>query len=269
MNSTLLQLSKLAIKAGVKIMKIYAEDFEVYNKQDASPVTMADRLVEKIIIAGLKDISPNIPIIAEEMASDNKLPSLKNSGNLFYLVDPLDGTKEFINKRNEFTVNIALIENNKPIIGVIFAPASNMLYVGDTKQKIAYHYKLNDDFNLDNPVFKQNIAHIKSSKKPYRVLASRSHINVETLRYIEALKVKHNHIEIMNIGSSLKLCLLAQGAADIYPRFGPTMEWDIAAGHAILTAANGYLHNADGTEFIYGKEDKGYLNPNFIAYAQL
>lgn len=268
MNQYLLQLSQLAIDAGEQIMKIYAQDFDIYTKQDASPVTQADRIAEDIIIAGLKKLTPNIPIIAEEMASENALPKLSAlTEEAFYLVDPLDGTKEFIHKRDEFTVNIALIEHHQPRIGIIFAPVLNVLYVGDVENKLALKIILNDQNDLSNPLEKIDISDIHLAAETYKILASRSHINPQTEAYIAQISAQYDKVEIVNIGSSLKLCLLGAGEADIYPRFGPTMEWDIAAGHAILNAGNGHICDENGHDFTYGNQDADFRNGNFIAYA--
>lgn len=268
MNQYLQQLSELAIIAGQQIMQIYAKDFEIYTKQDTSPVTEADKLAEDIIVAGLKRLTPDIPIIAEEMASEGALPKLSNKADeQFYLVDPLDGTKEFINKRDEFTVNIALIKNNQPAIGIIFAPVLKQLYVANVEQNFAQLIKLDDDFNLAKPISQQDITPTNITNVPFKILASRSHINPQTQDYIDQICKKHSEVEIVNIGSSLKLCQLAAGDADIYPRFGPTMEWDIAAGHAILNAAGGYIKSDDGTEFTYGDQKNEFRNGNFIAYS--
>lgn len=268
MNQYLQQLSELAIIAGQKIMQIYVKNFEIYTKQDTSPVTEADRLAEDIIVAGLKRITPNIPIIAEEMASEGALPKLSADANeSFYLVDPLDGTKEFIHKRGEFTVNIALIKNHKPVIGIIFAPVLKQLYVADVEQGYAQMFELNDEFDLTAPLNQKDISAANLPNQPFKILASRSHITPSTETYIEELRAQQGEIEIVNIGSSLKLCLLAAGEADIYPRFGPTMEWDIAAGHAILNAAGGYIDTDNGEEFTYGDQDNEFRNGNFIAHA--
>ncbi|PCI85656.1 MAG: 3'(2'),5'-bisphosphate nucleotidase [Hyphomicrobiales bacterium] len=268
MDQYLQQLSELALIAGRKIMQIYVKDFKVDTKQDTSPVTEADRLAEEIIVAGLKRITPNIAIIAEEMAAEGALPKLSSNANeSFYLVDPLDGTKEFIHKRGEFTVNIALIKNHKPIIGIIFAPTLNQLYVADVEQNYAQLFELNNEFDLSKPLSQKDISTANIPNIPFKILASRSHINAQTEAYIEDLRNQHDEVEIVNIGSSLKLCLLAAGEADIYPRFGPTMEWDIAAGHAILSAAGGYIKTDNGDDFTYGDQKNEFRNGNFIAYA--
>lgn len=268
MDQYLQQLSELTLLAGQKIMQIYAKDFEIYTKQDTSPVTEADRMAEDIIVAGLKRITPNIPIIAEEMAAEGALPKLSsNTNESFYLVDPLDGTKEFIHKRGEFTVNIALIKNHKPVVGVIFAPVLKQLYVADVEQNFVQMFELNDEFDFSKPLNQKDISAANISNEPFKILASRSHINAPTEAYIEDLRGQHDELEIVNIGSSLKLCLLAAGEADIYPRFGPTMEWDTAAGHAILNAAGGYITTDTGDDFSYGDQKNEFRNGNFIAYA--
>lgn len=267
-NQYLNQLAELSIQAGRQIMEIYAKDFEIYTKQDESPVTEADQLAEDIIIKGLKNITPEIPIIAEEMASEGALPQLSaTTDEAFYLVDPLDGTKEFINKRDAFTVNIALIKNHKPVVGVIFAPALNLLFCADVQNNIAVKFELSDDFDFINPRRKKDISTGNLTNNPFKILASRSHLNVQTEGYIQNLKDKHGEVEIINVGSSLKLCLLAAGDADIYPRFGPTMEWDIAAGHAILAASGGHIETEKGDGFTYGDQDNDFKNGNFIAYS--
>lgn len=268
MNPYLNQLAELSITAGRQIMQIYAKDFEIYTKQDESPVTEADQLAEQIIIEGLTKITPDIAIIAEEMASEGALPQLSpNAEEGFYLVDPLDGTKEFVNKRDAFTVNIALIRNHKPVVGVIFAPALNLLYCGDVENKIAVKYELNADFDLKNPISQQDISAGNPPNEPYKILASFSHLDARTEDYMQSLKAKHGEVEIINIGSSLKLCLLAAGEADIYPRFAPTMEWDIAAGHAILAASGGHIETDTGDDFEYGDQPNDFRNGNFIAYS--
>lgn len=268
MNQYLFDLAELAIKAGRQIMQIYAKDFEIYTKQDASPVTQADRLAETIIVEGLKKLTPNIPIIAEEMASENNLPKLSEQTNeAFYLVDPLDGTKEFVNKRDEFTVNIALIKNHKPVVGIIYAPVLNLLFVADVEKNIALKIELNDEFDLKQPVATTDISAAHKVGKVFKILASRSHMNTQTQHYIADLSKKYTEIEIVNIGSSLKLCLLAGGDADIYPRFSPTMEWDTAAGHAILRAAQGDIKMPNGEEFTYGNQQNDFRNSDFIAFA--
>lgn len=265
------QVSKLirpalctAIKAGQKILDIYSdEDFKVEYKDDKSPLTIADKSAHEIICNDLK--VTQIPILSEE----SKIVSFDERKNwdTFWLVDPLDGTKEFIKRNGEFTVNIALIKNKKPILGVIFAPILKKIYYGYQNQSFLVE---NIDFSMIESDLVEEIQQksislpLKKSKSKYTVVASRTHMSVETKNYIDKLKKEKGDVEIKSIGSSLKLCLVAEGSADIYPRFGPTMEWDIAAGHAIIEAAGGKLLQIDGkTPLNYNKEN--LLNPWFIA----
>ncbi len=255
---------KAALKAGKEILKIYEnEDFNVEFKEDNSPLTLADKQAHEIICQELE--STQIHILSEESRT---IPFEKRKGwDLFWLVDPLDGTKEFIKRNGEFTVNIALIKNQKPILGIIFAPVLKKIYYGYQNQA----------FLIDEPDFSMNDTElfakiqqksislpIENLKNKYTVVASRSHLSDETKEYIEALKQAKGEIDIKSIGSSLKLCLIAEGSADVYPRFGPTMEWDIAAGHAIIEAAGAKLVQTDGkTPLNYNNEN--LLNPWFIA----
>lgn len=251
----LLELAQLAARA---IMAIYATDFAARNKSDNSPVTQADEKAEAIILAGLKQYWPEIPVIAEEAAAAGHMPECKNQ---FFLVDPLDGTKEFVSRNGEFTVNIALIENGQPILGVVYAPAIQLIYWGEAgvgSAKAAL--KPEDDLLIAQW---QKIKIRSLPQDGATVLASRSHRDTETDAYLATLKVK----QIIGAGSSLKFCTIAAGAADIYPRFGRTMQWDTAAGHAILAAAGGKVNQADGTPLIYGKRMHGFDNPAFIASA--
>ena len=245
-------LKQTICRAGLRIMEIYVQDFDVDYKDDNSPVTKADQIAEEIIIADLKDLAPHIPIIAEESCAAGIIPDTEN---IFWLVDPLDGTKSFIAKNDEFTVNIALIENGVPTLGLIYAPALNLLYTAvpfshAVRQKVTDHIELGAE---------EIIRVKKSDTQNLTALASKSHRDDETNNFLH----KHNIKTTKSIGSSLKLCLLAEGSADIYPRFGPTMEWDIAAGHAILNAAGGIITHPSGEDFKYGK--KAYLNGAFIA----
>ncbi len=235
-------LGLLAVAAGKKIMDIYATDFTASAKSDQSPVTAADTAAEAIIIAGLRQDFPDIPIIAEEQAAAGHIETIAER---FFLVDPLDGTKEFISKNGEFTVNIGLIENGVPVMGVVYAPALDELYAGTVGYGASRNgVKIETRACLtEGPV----------------VLASRSHRDAET----EAFIATQNCSAISNAGSSLKFCRVAEGKADLYPRFGRTMEWDTAAGHAVLVAAGGSVTNTDGTPFVYGKP--GFAKPAFIA----
>ncbi len=248
-------LCALAIKAGAAAMEIYAREVVAETKADKSPVTEADRLGEEIILAGLAAFAPDVPVLAEESASEGKIPEL---GDRFFLVDPLDGTKEFITRTGEFTVNIALVENGKPVFGVVYAPAINKLFVGgrDGAWKAAVDAK--------GVISAREV--IRARKAPADGLiavASRSHRSAETDDYLKTLNVA----DFTAAGSSLKFCLIAEGVADIYPRFGRTMEWDTGAGQAVLEAAGGrVITHPEGAPLAYNKKARGFDNPHFIAW---
>jgi 3'(2'), 5'-bisphosphate nucleotidase len=236
-------------KAGEIIMQFYTGKIAVMIKDDESPVTHADMEPNKFIVASLKELTPDIPVVSEENTEEeNKLAA---KGGKFWLVDPLDGTKSYIKQTGEFTVNIALVENGNVTGGAIYVPAQDVGYF-TAEDGNAYKQEQN---NL--PV------EIRVRPKPEAglvVVASLSHRSPETDEYINSLdKVQ----EIISASSSIKLCLVAEGKADVYPRFGRTMEWDIGAGQAILQAAGGRVINVDGTPFVYGKD--GFSNPYFIA----
>ena len=239
------QLQAIARDAGEAILAIYNTDFDVRRKDDASPVTEADEAAEAVILAGLARVSPDIPVIAEESVAAGHIPDV--SGGRFWLVDPLDGTKEFINRNGEFTVNIALIEHGHPVIGVVYAPAIGRMFCGFA-----------DSATGDGAPINAN----KVPDKGLTVIASRSHRDYKTEEFLKDFDVK----ELKSAGSSLKLCLIAAGEADMYPRLGRTMEWDIAAGHAVLRAAGGTVTTVDGAPFLYGKP--GFENPFFIAWGK-
>lgn len=248
-------LCALALKAGAAAMEVYARDFTAETKADASPVTEADQLGEEIILAGLAAFAPDIPVLAEESASAGNIPD--PLGDQFFLVDPLDGTKEFIKKTGEFTVNIALIENGRPVFGVVYAPAGNKLYFGgrDGAWKAA----------VENGVMglRETIRVRKAPTQGLVAVASRSHRSPETDAYLDTLPVS----DFTAAGSSLKFCLVAEGAADIYPRLGRTMEWDTGAAQAVLEAAGGQVVVHPGGEPLsYGKKARGFDNPHFIAW---
>jgi 3'(2'),5'-bisphosphate nucleotidase len=247
-------LLNLAIDAGRAIMAIYAGDAETRWKHDATPVTAADLAAENIILAGLARLAPDIPVISEESAYLNGNTS---KPGIFFLVDPLDGTKEFLSRNGEFTVNIALVENSSPVAGVILAPAKARLFWGETGQG-AFESALAADFTIAGPPFRR-LSALPVPAHRLRVVASRSHRDAETEVWLNSCDVG----ELLCAGSSLKFCLLAAGEADIYPRFGRTMEWDTAAGHAILSAAGGKVLTLHGTPLTYGKPS--FANPSFIA----
>ncbi len=248
MREKLPQIVALAEQAGEAIMAIYATDFAHEVKADASPVTKADLEAEAIIAAGLAEISPDIPVVAEEAAAAGKIPDV--SGGRFWLVDPLDGTREFLSRNGEFTVNIALIEEGRPVLGVVLAPALGKTFTG-----------VSGDGATDAG---NRVAVRPCPAAGVTIVASRRHGDPEA---IDKLLGGHQIAGRKTAGSSLKFCLVAGGEADIYPRFGRTMEWDTAAGHAVLAAAGGRVTDAAGIDLTYGKP--GFENPPFIAWGGL
>jgi 3'(2'), 5'-bisphosphate nucleotidase len=245
----------LAVEAGAAIMAIRAAGINARFKNDQSPVTEADEQAEKIILDGLTSHYPDIQVVAEEATAAGNVP--ENLETRFFLVDPLDGTKEFVAGREDFTVNIALIENGVPIAGIVYAPARFVLYAG--AGNAAYKAAVDGQVGQRIPLEPQK------QDSPERVVASRSHMTAETEDWLEC----RPGCRTVNIGSSLKFCLLAEGSADIYPRFGRTMEWDTAAGDAVLRAAGGITETLDGKPLLYGKrnqaDDSDFANPHFIA----
>ncbi|HZS63456.1 MAG TPA: 3'(2'),5'-bisphosphate nucleotidase CysQ [Xanthobacteraceae bacterium] len=247
------QFAALASKAGAIIMDIYGSDSRATAKADGSPVTAADRAAERLITAGLAQILPDMTIIAEESFKGLPGPAPER----FVLVDPLDGTREFISRNGEFTVNIALVEAGKPVVGCVYAPALDDLYLaGDN----AYGTRLRP--GADPPPL---TAMQKLKTKPYpadglRAMASRSHLDPES----ESLLARLNVAAWKAAGSSLKFCLIARGDGDVYPRLAPTMEWDTGAGQAVLTAAGGCVIGRDGAPLSYGKP--GFRNTGFVAW---
>lgn len=239
-------------QAGQAIMAIYATDFAVRDKADDSPVTAADERAEALILAGLARLTPQIPVIAEEAVAAGKVPEI---GERFWLVDPLDGTREFINRNGEFTVNIALIENGAPVLGVVLAPALG-------KAGHLFSGAQGCGAWLEDDAGRRAIRCRAAPAAGMTVVASRSHGDATALDAFFAerqIKVA----SLASAGSSLKLCLVAAGEADLYPRLGRTMEWDIAAGHAVLAAAGGQVRTLAGDELRYGKP--GLDNPHFVA----
>ncbi len=232
MENTLLQTAiQAAIDAGNKILSVYETDFEVEQKQDRSPLTEADKISHETIISYLSETG--IPILSEE-GKEIAYETRKNWDTL-WIVDPLDGTKEFIKRNGEFTVNIALIKNQRPVFGVIYVPVLQLLYFGE-QQSGAYKVEQIQTFNPQN--IEQNKKRLPLPiQRPYTVVASRSHLSPETQEYIDQLKQQHQTVDTISKGSSLKLCMVAEGRADEYPRFAPTMEWDTAAGQAIAEAS--------------------------------
>jgi len=238
----------IARDAGSAIMEIYAGEFNVELKGDNSPLTCADRASHRVIVEGLTAATPDIPILSEE---GRAIPYTERiAWSRFWLVDPLDGTKEFIKRNGEFTVNIALVEDGQVTAGVVYVPAQDEMYFGSLGVGC---WKISNDGN-STP--------IKVREADYNagltVVMSRSHPSPELEAYLQKIKVT----EAMPVGSSLKLCVVAEGKADLYPRLGPTMEWDTAAGHAVVEAAGGTVAQVDGTPLRYNKEN--LLNPYFI-----
>ncbi len=249
---------KLALEAGDKIMEIYnADDFEVKAKSDDSPVTVADEAADALISAGIRDAFPGVVLVTEEQADSHA-----QTADTFIIVDPLDGTKEFIKRRGEFTVNIAYVENGTPVRGVVYAPAKNRLFYTDASGQTVEEAAGADGFDKDTVGETRAISVTKPDNTGLMVVASKSHRDAATDDYIAKYSVK----DMTSAGSSLKFCLVAAGEADIYPRLGRTMEWDTAAADAVLRGAGGNMVRFDDhTPFTYGKP--GYENPFFIAYA--
>lgn len=248
-------IRKLAIEAGEKIMEIYdADDFEVKSKSDESPVTIADETADAHISAGLRAAFPDAALVTEEQSDTHS-----ETSNTFFIVDPLDGTKEFIHRRGDFTVNIAYVEDGMPTMGVVYAPAKKRLFITDANG-VSHEEMGAHDANSIGEM--QRISVSTPDESALIVVASKSHLTQETKDYIAKYKVKDS----ASAGSSLKFCLVATGEADIYPRVGRTMEWDTAAGQAVLQGAGGRVVRFDNHEpLTYGKPI--FENPYFIAYA--
>jgi 3'(2'), 5'-bisphosphate nucleotidase len=243
------ELIRIAEAGGAETMRFYGAPEAVW-KADGSPVTAADHAAEKVILPALRALTPDIPVISEEEAAAGVSPEV--TGSRFWLVDPLDGTKEFIKQNGEFTVNIALIDNHVPVMGVVNVPANGETYAAAGP-------------GTATMASKGGVARPISVRKPPAegliVVGSRSHGDEEALsKFLDGLKVADRR----SAGSSVKLCLVARGEADLYPRLGTTMEWDIAAGHAVLLGAGGRIETVDGKPFLYGKPE--FRNPHFVAY---
>jgi 3'(2'), 5'-bisphosphate nucleotidase len=247
----------IAIEAGGIIMHYYEDDLDVREKGDKSPVTIADEVTEDFILERLRKLDPDIPIVAEELAAAGDLPSVDQR---FWLVDPLDGTKEFLNRNGEFTVNIALIDHGEPVLGVVYAPAVKRLFYA-SGPGAAFEQRVDPHQGKDREAdgAPQKISARKPGNGGLVVIASRSHRDKKTDELLRQYDVK----ELVAAGSSLKFCVVAAGEADLYPRHGPTMEWDTAAGHAVLSGAGGTVKRMDGSPFLYGKAE--FRNPHFIA----
>lgn len=240
------QLAEAAREAGEAILTVVRRGFEVEAKQDRSPVTEADRAAELVILAALARAAPGVPVIAEEEVAAGRIPAHDDT---YFLVDPLDGTKEFVRGGDDYTVNIGLIEAGVPRLGVVFAPATGRLHGG----------VVGDGAWVDGGDGRRDIR-TRTRGSQVTAVASKSHLNQATIDYLEAAVGTCGYT---SVGSSLKFCIVAEGEADIYPRASPTSEWDTAAGHAILLAAGGLVDGPDGTPLRYGK--RAFLNRAFVA----
>ncbi|MDD5695227.1 MAG: 3'(2'),5'-bisphosphate nucleotidase CysQ [Bacteroidales bacterium] len=253
-----------ALKAGQAILSIYQQrDFGVEIKADSSPLTLADRASHKIIMEFLD--RTDLPVLSEE---GREIPwDERRHWEHFWLVDPLDGTKEFINRNGEFTVNIALIHHQVPVAGIILAPVQDLVYLGMAgKGSFRIDHASIDPAWLDTGTLPAHTGSLplKQSQQIFTAVASRSHTNPKTQSFLESLEKEHGQVDVKSVGSSLKFCLIAEGSADVYPRFGPTCEWDTAAGQAIVEAAGGrVIVAASGDRLCYNKEN--LVNPEFVA----
>ena len=245
-------LVDLALEAGAVVHAYFVGECAVETKRDLSPVTAADRAAEAVILAGLARLAPGVPVVAEEEAEAGRIPEI---GAVFFLVDPLDGTKEFIRRGNDFTVNIGLVEAGAPTLGVVYAPARGHLWWGDG----ALHEAWSADQAVNEARGPVRRMKVMAAASPPRAVASRSHSTAATEAWLEAAAVTDR----VSVGSSLKFLIVAAGKADVYPRPSPTMEWDTAAGDAVLRAAGGRVFDLDGAPLVYGKP--GFRNEGFVA----
>ena len=248
------QLVELVARAGEAIMEVYRSDFSVDFKSDESPLTQADLAAHAVLAEGLGQLTPEIALLSEEGSVPDF--SERQQWQSYWLIDPLDGTKEFVNKNDEFTVNIALIEGNRSVFGIVGVPAQDVIYLGDTQSGRALRIAQGEQSQLAGRAFQDAGA--------LTVVASRNHGGDRLEQYLGSLREAFGEVERTPVGSSLKLCILAEGRADLYPRLGPTSEWDIAAAHAVLAAAGGDLWAAGERELRYNTKDS-VLNPEFIA----
>ncbi len=255
-HATLLDhVAAVARSAGELVMAMYdRESVSVQQKSDSSPVTEADAASEDYILSALAKLTPLVPVVSEEAASKGYVPKIAEQ---FWLVDPLDGTKEFLNRNGEFTVNIALVQNGDPVLGVVYAPALEQLFAG-RRGGGAYVEEGGTGNTVRRAIF------CRKPESAIDVVASRSHSDRSA---IETFLVDKQVRSFKFLGSSLKLCIIAIGEADVYPRLGNTMEWDIAAAHAVLSAAGGFVRTLDKSELRYGKRE--FLNPHFVASGPL
>ena len=244
-------IAEIAVEAGKAILEVYEQDFEVVQKEDESPLTQADLASHRIICAALARLTPDIPVLSEESSEIDF--EVRADWPQYWLVDPLDGTKEFINRNGEFTVNIALIRHHNPILGVVHVPVSGVTYTGLVGKWASRHAS---DGSMEHIGIRLPCA------DPVVVVGSRSHANPRLMEYLGHI----GNYELVSMGSSLKFCLLAEGKADFYPRLGPTSEWDTAAAHAVVLAAGGKIITLDGKPLRYNTK-KSLLNPEFLVIA--
>jgi 3'(2'), 5'-bisphosphate nucleotidase len=249
-----LAFGAIAVEAGAAVMGIYGHDAGIGSKTDGSPVTEADIAAERIILRRLRELAPGIPVVAEEEAAAGRMPG---AARRFILVDPLDGTREFLKRNGEFTVNIALIEDGSPVAGAVYAPALETLWIGGvTAGKVSITPGLPLAASKESETIR-----VRSAPLRLIAVASRSHADPETEALLDRLPLEDRIVA----GSSLKFCRVAEGQADLYPRFSPTMEWDTAAGHAVLAAAGGTVVTPRGDPFLYDKVEFGRRNGPFVA----
>ncbi len=248
-------LAKIALAAGPAVMEVYVSGGIVSSKSDGSPVTLADERAEAIICERLAHVLPDTLVVAEEMTARGRQIAISDR---FLLVDPLDGTKEFISRNGEFTINVALVESGRPTVGAVYAPVLNRLWFGGER---AFVCDVPPGGELPGPSMWRRIQ-ARTAPDKLVVLASRSHLDAETAAFLARLPVAERRAA----GSSLKFCLVAEGLADVYPRFGPTMEWDTAAGHAVLSAAGGVVLDPSGVPLAYGKISDDLRNGSFVAW---
>ncbi|MDE2363969.1 MAG: 3'(2'),5'-bisphosphate nucleotidase CysQ [Hyphomicrobiales bacterium] len=248
----------VALAAGRVVMDIYAGAANARQKADSSPVCDADERAEASILAALAKAAPGIPVIAEESVARGVVPAC---GETFILVDPLDGTREFLARNGEFTVNLALIERGAPVAGAVYAPALEKLWIGGATASLI---RVAPGAAMPPQAERRSIQTRAAPADGLVALCSRSHGEAQTEAFLRERRIARR----VNIGSSLKFCLIAEGEADVYPRFGPTMEWDIAAGDAVLRAAGGCVLGEDGAPMVYGKRDDQYRNGPFVAWGR-
>ncbi|MDB5510026.1 MAG: 3(2),5-bisphosphate nucleotidase [Hyphomicrobiales bacterium] len=248
--------AQVAVEAGAVVMEVYGQDFALRTKADHSPVCDADERAEALILARLSEHFPALPVVAEEAVARGLVPDL---GTALILVDPLDGTREFAKRNGEFTINIALVRDGVPGAAVVYAPARGRLWVAAGQ---AYACDVAPGADVPAVATMKPLRARKLGAGAPVAIASRSHRNAETEELLERLQIR----EMQEAGSALKFCLIAEGQADIYPRVGTTMEWDIAAGDAVLRAAGGIVTGLDGKPLLYGRREEGFACPDFVAF---